>query len=102
VDSDEQLALYEIAVRKQLGHAGPVRLVWHYLAHGKALTSARSPEDLAGVEGSLLGRVLEVLNARETGYFPPTPGPLCYYCSHKKACMSDYRRRGENHPVLGA
>ena len=37
VDSDWQLALYELAVRREWPDAKDVRLKWHYVRHGKTM-----------------------------------------------------------------
>src|SRR5687767_8676691 len=41
VDSDRQLALYQMAVARQFPDVRSVRLIWHYLAHDRILTSTR-------------------------------------------------------------
>lgn len=100
LDKDKQLSLYEIAVREKFGHDGEIRLVWHYLAHRKVLLSHRSSSQLEDAETQTLAAVHKVIEARQKRLFPPGPGPLCYYCSYRRACIHDYAERGEHHPIL--
>ena len=100
LDQDSQLSLYEIAVRDKFKHRGEVRLIWHCLAHQKALSSRRTPDALEKTRVLLGAQVLKVREARAQGHFPPRPGPLCYYCSYRKACIRQYEAQGKFHPVL--
>jgi putative RecB family exonuclease len=82
-DADWQLALYEIAVRREWPDAKDVRLKWHYVRHGKTLTSVRD----AAARERLLGEVAKTVAAIKHDHeFAPNPGPLCDWCEYRDLC----------------
>jgi len=83
VDADWQLALYELAVRLEWPDAKEVRLKWHYVRHGKTLTSIRD----AAARGRLLAEVSKTISAIKHDHeFVPNPGPLCDWCEYRDLC----------------
>ncbi len=83
VDADWQLALYELAIRHDWPDAEKVRLRWHYVRHGKVLTSER---DLAARE-KLRAEATALIGAIKHDHdFPPKPSPLCDWCEYKDLC----------------
>ena len=82
-DADWQLALYELAVRREWPDAPAVRLKWHYVRHGKTLTSVRD----AAARERLLAAVAETVSAIKRDHeFAPNPGPLCDWCEYRDLC----------------
>lgn len=82
-DSDWQLALYEIAVRREWPDAKGVRLQWHYVRHGKTLTSVRDE----AARTRLLDEVAKTVAAIKHDHeFRPDKGPLCDWCEYKDLC----------------
>jgi putative RecB family exonuclease len=82
-DADWQLALYELAVRREWPDAKGVRLKWHYVRHGKTLTSVRD----AAAREALLQAVTKTISAIKHDHeFQPNPGPLCDWCEYKDLC----------------
>ena len=82
-DEDWQLALYDIAVREAWPDAPGVRLVWHYVRHGKNLVSTRTPEQLE----ALKGQVRELIGRIEDDHtFAPMRSPLCDWCDYRDLC----------------
>ena len=82
-DADWQLALYELAIRREWPDAKDVRLKWHYVRHGKTLTSVR---DAAAREG-LRADVAKIIAAIKHDHdFTPNPGPLCDWCEYRDLC----------------
>lgn len=82
-DADWQLALYELAVRREWPDARAVRLKWHYVRHGKTLTSVRD----AGARARLLDEVSRTVAAIKHDHeFKPNPGPLCDWCEYRDLC----------------
>lgn len=82
-DEDWQLAIYDIAVREAWPDAKGVRLKWHYLRHGKTITSTRTPEQLA----ALKREILELIRAiRHDNEFAPKKSPLCDWCDYRDVC----------------
>jgi putative RecB family exonuclease len=86
VDRDRQLGIYQMAVTEQFADARSVRLVWHYLAHDRVLTSTRTPEDLRGLRDQVLGLIAQIDAATEAGSFPANSSPLCHWCEFQPVC----------------
>ena len=83
LDRDRQLALYELGLRGELGESGAVRLVWHFVLHGRRRESTRSPEQLDALRRDLMGLVDRVRAERE---WAVRPGPLCGWCEYRELC----------------
>ena len=83
LDSDRQLALYQIGVAEQYGSDQPIRLVWHYLAKDRTCTSTRTPEELAALKTEVIGLIDEIRATRE---FPAKKNRLCDWCGYKRFC----------------
>jgi putative RecB family exonuclease len=82
-DHDWQLALYELAIRREWPDTKNVRLKWHYVRHGKTLTSVR---DSAAREG-LLAEVAKTISAIKHDHeFKTNVGPLCDWCEYRDLC----------------
>lgn len=82
-DADWQLALYELAVRRDWPDAPAVRLKWHYVRHGKTLTSVRSPEARDALRAEAAALIARIKHDHD---FAPAPGPLCDWCEYKDLC----------------
>lgn len=87
VDAHDQLTFYELAIRHELNHSGPVELVWHFVRAGVALVSKRTPEQLERVRAGAIN-LIKNIEARTDGEaaFEPKPSRLCQWCEHRKAC----------------
>jgi len=85
-DADRQLALYEIGIRQRWPDAKKVKLVWHYLATDKELTSTRTPAALKALEKSVIELIQEVQAESARGLWPPLPSALCGWCEYKPIC----------------
>jgi putative RecB family exonuclease len=83
VDADWQLALYEIAVRREWPDAREVRLKWHYVRHGATLTSIRDEAARARLLEEVSRTVAAIKHDHE---FVPNPGPLCDWCEYRDLC----------------
>ena len=83
VDADWQLALYEVAVRREWPDARAVRLKWHYVRHGATLTSVR---DEAARDRLLEDVSRTVAAIKHDHEFVPNPGPLCDWCEYRDLC----------------
>jgi putative RecB family exonuclease len=60
-----------------------MRLVWHYLARGRTLSSTRSPEQLAALRIDTIQRIDAIRD--ETRYLPKK-SKLCDWCEYKAFC----------------
>lgn len=83
IQSDTQLALYEVALRHRWPDAKQVSLVWHYLAHGKEVRDKRTGRQLE----TILQRTRQLSrNIEEARSFPTRTTPLCDWCEYRSIC----------------
>jgi putative RecB family exonuclease len=99
LDSDRQLALYEIGVRQQLREEGEIRLVWHYVLSNQLRTSVRTPEQLADLRAATAAIIDRIRRERE---WTPRPGPLCNWCDYKAICPVFREEEKEEAELSGA
>ncbi|MBN1282552.1 MAG: PD-(D/E)XK nuclease family protein [Proteobacteria bacterium] len=83
LDEDEQLALYEIALRQNWPDARSVELVWHYVACDMEMRSQRTQGQLDELRAKTRERIDEVERAAE---FPPRESELCGWCDYQPIC----------------
>jgi putative RecB family exonuclease len=83
VDEDWQLALYEIAVRSEWPDTKKVRLIWHYVRHGKTLVSSRDIGQLEELRADVARTVTAIKHDRD---FRPVESRLCGWCEYKALC----------------
>lgn len=83
VDGDWQLALYELAVRREWPDVREVRLKWHYVRHGKTLTSVRGEADRQRLRAEASALIARIKADRS---FEPVPGALCDWCEYRDLC----------------
>ena len=83
VDSDRQLAFYQMGVAEKWKGIEEVRLIWHYLAFDTELRSSRTPEDLDRVRQETVGLIQTIESDR---HFLPKEGPLCSWCDYQSLC----------------
>lgn len=82
-DEDWQLALYELAVRREWPDTKEVRLKWHYVRHGKTLMSIR--DDAA--RAKLLADATELISTIKHDHeFPTKQSALCDWCEYRDLC----------------
>ena len=83
MDKDRQLAVYAYGVKKMYPDAKKIRLIWHYLAFDKELTSQRSDEELEELRHQTLELIKDIEKTKE---FPPTQSALCDWCEFRPEC----------------
>lgn len=83
VDRDWQLAIYDLAVRHAWPDTQRVRLVWHYLRHGRRLVSERSAAQREVLKGEIAALIAGIKRDRE---FPPHKSALCGWCEYRDIC----------------
>ncbi len=88
VDQDRQLALYQIALQQSRADVESVELVWHYLAFGKTLRSARTPEAIEALKLETIALIDTIEGASE---FPAVPSGLCRWCEYRGLCPEGQR-----------
>ncbi|MFP4424639.1 MAG: RecB family exonuclease [Candidatus Woesearchaeota archaeon] len=82
-EEDPQLALYSMAVKKKYQDCRDVKLVWHMLAHDKAVESKRTDDELEELRKQTLELIKEIESAKQ---FPSRQSPLCPWCSFRPMC----------------
>ena len=86
IDSERQLALYQIAVHERWPDVPAIRLVWHYLRANKAMISVRPPESLQQLKTDTI-RLIDMINAAIVrNDFPPHETQLCDWCEFQSIC----------------
>jgi len=83
IDQDRQLALYQIGLAREFGEDTPFRLVWHYVAKNRIVTSTRTPEELARLRETTMQRIDEIEAATT---YEPRKIALCNWCEYKERC----------------
>ena len=83
MDTDRQLALYQIAVQNMWNDVNEVELVWHYVAFDKEIRSSRSGQELADLKRETVDLIKKIENTRE---FLPNESVLCGWCYYKDIC----------------
>ena len=83
LDSDRQLALYQIGLKMRWPEATRVELVWHYVGFDSTLRSRRSPEALEEVAAKTIGVIKQIEQEKE---FPPRESKLCDWCEYRADC----------------
>lgn len=83
LDSDRQLAMYQIGVQQSYPDAEEVDLVWHYLSFDRTLRSHRSESELQSLRQS----TIELIDSIEaTRVFATKPSNLCRWCEYRDIC----------------
>ncbi|MFH1511450.1 MAG: PD-(D/E)XK nuclease family protein [Candidatus Woesearchaeota archaeon] len=83
LDSDRQLAVYSYGVKKMYPDAKNVRLVWHFLAFDKELTSVRTDDQLEQLKSDVLKVIKQIESCKE---FPAKESGLCEWCEFRQNC----------------
>jgi len=83
INSNRQLAFYQMGVAEKWQGIREVRLIWHYLTFDTEINSSRTPEQLH----KLRQATLELIRRIETDkQFLPKEGPLCNWCNYQGFC----------------
>lgn len=83
LDSDDQLAIYHMAVKEKFNDVKSVDLVWHYLAFDKEFRSSRTDEQLKDLRERLIATINEIESSTE---FLPNESALCEWCEYPDLC----------------
>src|SRR3989338_1179088 len=83
LDNDRQLAVYAYGIKKMYPDATKVRLVWHFLAFDKEMSSFRTPEQLEELRTEVIGIIEKI--KKET-QFKPHVSKLCSWCEFQPLC----------------
>ena len=83
LDSDRQLAIYQLAVQHSFPNIRDIELVWHYLAFDKELRSRRSDKELENLKAWLNSMINVIENCERYG---ANKSPLCGWCVYSHIC----------------
>jgi len=83
VESDRQLAFYQMGVAEKWQGIEEVRLIWHYLTFDAEIHSSRTPDQLHQLRQTTLELIQSIEADRR---FLPKEGPLCDWCDYQGYC----------------
>jgi len=83
LDNDRQLAIYAYGIKKIYPDAEKIKLIWHYLAFDKEMSSERIEEQLESLKKEVI-KLIEIIEAERE--FPPKVSTLCDWCEFQKLC----------------
>ncbi|PCI11659.1 hypothetical protein COB72_00475 [bacterium] len=87
MDSNPQLAYYEIGIRQMWPSIKRVELHWHFLRFGETITSTRTAQQLADLRNNALGTIADIdLSGKEEGAFETNETGLCRFCDYQSVC----------------
>ncbi len=83
IDSNRQLALYQIGLRAQWPDVQEVELIWHFVSSKASLHSHRTNQELQELAQRTVGLIEEIENQTE---FKPIKSRLCDWCEYQPDC----------------
>lgn len=97
LETNLQLGLYHLALITRWPHLKPdqIKVSLYFLKHNDKVSAVPSEKTAKALKDRVLETVREIEKAKETGIFPPFPGPLCNYCGYRKMCpmwSHEYKR----------
>jgi RecB family exonuclease len=91
VDSDRQLAFYHLGLQNLFGDNIKVKLIWHFLAHNKIITSKRTQEELEKLKRETLELVKKI---ESNNNWSACGKSWCDWCEFKKANGLNVEKKG--------
>ncbi len=85
-DSDSQLALYHILIKKHWEDVQKVELVWHYMSFDKEMRSSRTEEQLEELIKEKKELIDRIEKAESENDFPAKESALCGWCDYPDLC----------------
>lgn len=83
IDSDRQLALYQIGIKEKFRDAKDIKLIWHYLIFDKEFRSARSDAQLKDLRKQIVSLIKTI---EKDTKFVPIESNLCDWCEYPEYC----------------
>ncbi len=83
INTDRQLALYSIAIKKMYPYAKNIHLVWHYLKFNQEIRIEKTEEELEKLKKELAKQIDIIRNEKE---FPAKESILCDWCEFSPVC----------------
>ncbi len=85
-DEDRQLALYQMGIKQRWPDAKRIKLIWHYLATDKEITSSRTEANLASLEREVIDVIHQIEEEVKIGRWDVRVTRLCDWCEYKSIC----------------
>jgi putative RecB family exonuclease len=85
-DEDRQLALYQLGIMQRWPDAKKFKLVWHYLAADRTITSTRTATDLQTLEKEVIEAIRQIEREASIGKWDVRTSRLCEWCEYKPIC----------------
>ena len=101
LETDRQLALYQLGIEQTFEDVQEVELVWHYLNFNKTFRVSRSRATLDRLCRETID-LIDVIEASTS--YPARPSTLCRWCSYRAICpdaTADARTSMRNTPTEG-
>ncbi|MFH1425220.1 MAG: PD-(D/E)XK nuclease family protein [archaeon] len=98
VDADKQLAFYHIGLQKLFGADIKVKLVWHFLAHNRSISSTRTQEQLDKLKRNTLRLIREI---ESNTVWPACGRSWCDWCDYKRKNGLTMENGKYNQKVVG-
>jgi len=83
LDNDRQLAIYAYGIKKIYPDAKKIKLIWHFLAFDKEMSSERNEEQLESLKKEII-KLIEKIEAEKE--FPSHVSTLCDWCEFQGIC----------------
>ena len=83
LDEDRQLALYQVAIENTWNDVKQTRLVWHYVAFDKEMSSTRTKGQLEQLKKDTVNLIDKIESTKE---FLPVESGLCNWCVYPDLC----------------
>jgi len=85
LDKDSQLALYAIGIKQLFGPKKKIKLIWHYLAHNKSVSSKRTDEELENLRKETIKLIDKIESNKD---WNTNKMILCNWCEYKNICKA--------------
>jgi putative RecB family exonuclease len=86
LDSDLQLALYEMGLRQRIEGVESVEYVWHFTSHARKQRSKRSGDQLLKAKTDVVGMIHRIEESIVDGWYPMVKTPKCMWCEYRQHC----------------
>lgn len=83
IQSDRQLAFYQMGVEGKWKDVQEIKLIWHYLVFDAEIQSQRTPDELQQLRQETMELIRKIESDRD---FSPRESPLCDWCDYQGLC----------------
>ena len=83
LDSDRQLALYQIGIENIWNDVKNVKLIWHYVVFDKEMASTRTKDELEKIKKDTIALIDQIESTQD---FLPKESNLCEWCKYQELC----------------